>query len=94
MRVLIQSTVTFLYLMERDLATQNPNEARDFKQTSKALRYIKEKRLANVQIVLKFPKTADDVNLAILELLERENRKVTQSPPVFVTAARASSFSA
>ncbi len=94
MRVLIQSTVTFLYLMERDLATQNPNEARDFKHSSKALRYIKEKRLANVQIVLKFPKSADDVNLAILELLEREHRKMAHLPPPFSTASRSNSVSA
>lgn len=94
MRVLIQSTVTSLYLMDRDLATQNPEEARDFKQTSKALRYIKEKRLANVQIVLKFPRSADDVNMAILELLEREQRKLTHSPPVFTPAYKSSSFSA
>jgi hypothetical protein len=93
MRVLIQSTVTSLYLMERDLATQNPEDARDFKHSSKALRYIKEKRLANVQIVLKFPKSADDVNLAILELLEREQRKTAQLPPPFSTAAKASYFS-
>ena len=75
MRVLIQSTVTFLYLMDRNQGTQNPDEARDFKHTSRALRFIKEKRMANVQIVLKFPKTSDDVNLAILELLEREQQK-------------------
>jgi len=78
MRVLIQSTVTFLYLMDRDTATQNPDEARDFRHTSKALRFIKQKRLANVQIVLKFPKSSDDVNLAILELLDREQRKTVQ----------------
>ena len=75
MRVLIQSTVTYLYLVDRDTATQNPDEARDFKHASKALRFVKQKRLTNVQIVLKFPKTSDDVNLAILELLEREQRK-------------------
>jgi hypothetical protein len=63
--------------MDRDTGTQNPDEARDFKHTSKALRYIKLKRLVNVQIVLKFPKTSDDVNLAILELLEREQKKAT-----------------
>lgn len=94
MRVLIQSTVTFLYLMERDLATQNPEEARDFKHSSKALRFIKEKRLSNVQIVLKFPENADDVNLAILELLDREQRKSKKLPPPFPTATKLSSFPA
>jgi hypothetical protein len=83
MRVLIQSTVTFLYLMDRDTGTQNPDEARDFKHTSKALRYIKQKRLSNVQIVLKFPKTSDDVNLAILELLEREQKRAAQKVLTF-----------
>ena len=80
MRVLIQSTVTFLYLMDRDTGTQDPEEARDFKQASRALRFIKDKRMTNVHIVLKFPKTSDDVNLAILELLEREQKKPLQFP--------------
>lgn len=75
MRVLIQSTISHLYLMARDTATQNPDEARDFKHTTKALRFIKQHRLSNVHIVLKFPKTSDDVNLVILELLERELKK-------------------
>lgn len=92
MRVLIQNTVTFLYLMERDLATQNPEEARDFKHSSKALRFIKEKRMSNVHIVLKFPKNADDVNLAILELLEREQRKSAKLSPPFSTATKTNSF--
>lgn len=75
MRVLIQSTVTHLYLMDRDTATQNPDAAKDFKQTSKAVRFIKQNRLTNVQILLKFPKTSDDINLAILELLGREQQR-------------------
>jgi hypothetical protein len=90
MRVLIQSTVTFLYLMDRDTATQNTDEARDFKHTSRALRFIREQRLANVQIVLKFPKSSDDVNLAILELLEREQKKTIQFPRVFAAESRSS----
>jgi hypothetical protein len=83
MRVLIQSTVTLLYLMDRNTGTQNPDEARDFKHTSRALRFIREKRMANVQIVLKFPKTSDDVNLAILELLKREQKKPSQLSRTF-----------
>lgn len=75
MRVLIQSTISHLYLMAQDAATQNPEVARDFKHTSRALKFIEQNRLTNVQIVLKFPKTSDDVNLAILELLERDRRK-------------------
>jgi hypothetical protein len=95
MRVLIQSTITFLYLMDRDTATQNPDEARDFKHASKALRFVKQKRLTNVQIVLKFPKTSDDVNLAILELLEREQRKALEKAqmPGKVSSDDAASFS-
>lgn len=77
MRVLIQSTITFFYLMDRDSVTQNPDEARDFKHASKAMRFIKQYHLNNVQIVLKFPKTSDDVNLAILELLDKEQRRST-----------------
>jgi hypothetical protein len=76
MRVLIQSTISFLYLKDRDLATQNPDEARDFKHATRAMRYVRQNRLKNVQIVLKFPKPADDVNLAILELLDRDQRKM------------------
>ncbi|MEO6335648.1 MAG: hypothetical protein ABIP71_02355 [Verrucomicrobiota bacterium] len=64
--------------MDRDTVTQNPDEARDFKHTSKALRFIRQQRLPNVQIVLKFPKSADDVNLAILELLEKHQNKFAQ----------------
>ncbi len=75
MRVLIQSIISHLYLRGEDSATQNPEAARDFKHTSRALRFIEQKRLTNVQIVLKFPKTSDDVNLAILELLERDRKK-------------------
>ncbi len=75
MRVLIQSTISYLYLMARNAATQNPEEARDFKHTSRAIRFIKQHRLTNVQIVLKFPKMSDDVNLAILELLQKDQRK-------------------
>lgn len=93
MRVLIQSTITFLYLMDRETATQNPEEARDFKQTSKALRFIKQNRLSNVQVVLKFPKTSDDVNLAILELLEREQKKIIQLPRNYSKESKSSSFS-
>ena len=93
MRVLIQSTVTFLYLMDRDTATQNPDEARDFKHTSRALRFIREKRMANIQIVLKFPKTSDDVNLAILELLEREQKRTIQWPRGLSNESKSSSFS-
>lgn len=78
MRVLIQSTTTFLFLMDRDTVTQNPDEARDFKHTSKALRFIRQSRLPNVQIVLKFPKSSDDVNLAILELLEKDQNKLAR----------------
>ena len=87
MRVLIQSTTTFLFLSDRDTVTQNPDEARDFKHTSKALRYIRQQRLPHVQIVLKFPKSSDDVNLAILELLQKDQIKIAQksqslgSPP-------------
>jgi hypothetical protein len=75
MRVLIQSTISHLFLKARDAATQNPDEARDFKHTSRALRFIKQNRLTDVQVVLKFPKTSDDVNLAILQLLEKEQHK-------------------
>ena len=75
MRVLIQSTVTHLYLKDRDTPTQDPDAARDFKNTARALRFIKHNKLSNVQIVLKFPKTSDDINLVILELLEKERRK-------------------
>lgn len=78
MRVLIQSTTTFLFLADRDTVTQNPDEARDFKHTSKALRFIRQNRLPNVQIVLKFPKSSDDVNLAILELLEKDQNRFAQ----------------
>ena len=76
MRVLIQSTISYLFLKDRNSATQDPEEARDFKQASRALRFVKQHRLTNVQIVLKFPKPSDDINLAILELLDREQRKV------------------
>lgn len=93
MRVLIQSTVTYLYLVDRDTATQNPDEARDFRHTSRALRFIKEKRLANVQIVLKFPKSSDDVNLAILELLEREKKKTIPVPRTFSTGSQSRAVS-
>ena len=75
MRVLIQSTISHLYLMAQDAATQNPDAARDFKNSSRALKFIEQNRLTNVQIVLKFPKTSDDVNLVILGLLERDRRK-------------------
>ncbi len=75
MRVLIQSTISHLFLKSPDAATQNPDEARDFKQASRALRYIKQNRLNDVQVILKFPKTSDDVNLAILQLLEKEQYK-------------------
>lgn len=75
MRVLIQSTISHLYLKAQDSATQNPDEARDFRSTSGAVRFVKQHRLTNVQIVLKFPKTGDDVNLAILELLQREQKR-------------------
>ena len=78
MRVLVQSTISLLYLMGQNTATQNPDEARDFRHTSRAVRFVKQHRLTNVQIVLKFPKTGDDVNLAILELLEREQKKAEQ----------------
>ncbi|MEO6036538.1 MAG: hypothetical protein ABIQ35_14910 [Verrucomicrobiota bacterium] len=61
--------------MAQDTATQNSDEARDFRHTARAVRFVKQHRLTNVQIVLKFPKTTDDVNLAILELLEREQKK-------------------
>lgn len=84
MRVLIQSTVTFLFLVDGDTATQNPDEARDFKHAAKALKFVKENRLTNVQIILKFPKTSDDVNLAILELLEREQRKPRTGTPRYI----------
>ncbi len=75
MRVLIQSTISYLYLMDRASATQDPEQARDFRQTSRALRFIRQHNLTNVQIVLKFPKSSDDVNLAILELLEKGQQK-------------------
>lgn len=78
MRVLVQSTISHLYLMAQDTATQNPDEARDFRHTSRAVRFVKQHRLTNVQIVLKFPKTGDDVNLAILELLDREQKRAAQ----------------
>jgi len=94
MRVLIQSTVTFLYLMDHDTGTQNPEEARDFKQASRALRFIKDKRMNNVQIVLKFPKSSDDVNLAILELLEREQKKPFQFPRAVSNETKSRSLSA
>ena len=93
MRVLIQSTVTFLYLKDRDTATQNPDEARDFRHASRALRFVKERRMANVQIVLKFPKTSDDVNLAILELLDREYKKTAELPRAFSNRSQSRSFS-
>ena len=92
MRVLIQSTTTFLFLMDRDTVTQNPDEARDFKHTSKALRFIRQQRLPNVQIVLKFPKSADDVNLAILELLEKDQNKFAQRLPVPGASASGAPF--
>jgi hypothetical protein len=79
MRVLIQSTVTFLFLVDRGIWIQNPDEARDFKHASKALRFVKQNGLANVQILLKFPKTSDDVNLAILELLDREQQRTPRA---------------
>jgi len=75
MRVLIQSTISHLYLKAQDSATQSPDEARDFRSTSGAVRFVKQHRLTNVQILLKFPKTGDDVNLAILELLQREQKR-------------------
>lgn len=78
MRVLVQSTISHLYLKAQDTATQNPDEARDFRHTSRAVRFIRQHRLTNVQIVLKFPKTGDDVNLVILELLQREQKRVMQ----------------
>ncbi len=75
MRVLIQSTMTYQFFVDRNTVTQNPEEARDFRHSSSALLFIKQNRMTNVQIVLKFPKTSDDVNLVLLELLEREHRK-------------------
>lgn len=78
MRVLVQSTISHLYLKGQDMATQNPDEARDFRHTSRAVRFVRQHHLTNVQIVLKFPKTGDDVNLAILELLQREQKKFLQ----------------
>lgn len=74
-RVLVQSTISHLFLKGADATTQNPDEARDFKHTARALRYIKQNRLADVQVVLKFPKASDDINLAILHLLEKEKEK-------------------
>ena len=68
--------------MDRDAVTQNPDEARDFKHTSKALRFIRQSRIPNVQIVLKFPKSSDDVNLAILELLDKDQNKLAQKMPL------------
>lgn len=79
MRVLIQSTTTHQFFVTRDTVTQNPDEAWDFKHSAKALLFIRENRMTHVQIVLKFPKTSDDINLEILELLERENRKKQRS---------------
>lgn len=78
MRVLIQSTLSHLYLKAQDSATQNPDEARDFRSTARAVRFVNQHRLTNVQIVLKFPKMGDDVNLAILELLRRDHKKSFQ----------------
>jgi len=75
MRVLIQSTISHLFLKSRDAATQNPDEARDFKQASKALLFIRQNKMIDVQIVLKFPKVSDDVNLTILQLLTKEQKK-------------------
>lgn len=79
MRVLIQSTTTHQFFVNRETVTQNPDEAWDFLHSSKALLFIKQNRMTQVQIVLKFPKTSDDINLEILELLERENRKQQQN---------------
>ncbi|MEP6662581.1 MAG: hypothetical protein ABJC04_02855 [Verrucomicrobiota bacterium] len=75
MRVLIQSTITHLYLLGRDKATQSPDQAFDFKNTTRALHFIKQNRLNHVQLVLKFPQVSNDVNVAILELLEKEHFK-------------------
>lgn len=72
--MLVQSTISHLFLKGADSTTQNPDEARDFKHTARALRYIKQNRLADVQVVLKFPKASDDINLAILHLLEKDLR--------------------
>ncbi len=54
MKILLQHTRTQLYLRDVGDWTTNPDEARDFQNSQRAIGFAREHSLAGVQIAVKF----------------------------------------
>jgi hypothetical protein len=64
MRVLIQNCANSLFVGPQGTWTIKPDDALDFERTLRAVRYLNDLKLKDVQIVLRFDGRGEDVVLA------------------------------
>jgi hypothetical protein len=79
MRILIQNCFTHLYLKATAEWTTDPETARNFPSSEKAMVFCAEHRLPEVQIVLKFESDRYDLNFPITEECQKAAEKRASS---------------
>jgi hypothetical protein len=75
MKVLLQDLDTHLFLKGLTSWTDDPSEALDFQDTSRAIEFWNDNDLLKVQVVLKYNDTKDDVVFAVLPDRQRSNTR-------------------
>ena len=75
MKVLLQDLNTRLFLKGLTGWTDDPSEALDFHDTSRAIEFWNDNDLLKVQVVLKYHDTKDDVIFAVLPDRQRSNAR-------------------
>jgi hypothetical protein len=75
MKVLLQDLDTRLYLKGLVGWTDDPSEALDFQDTTRAIEFWNDNDLLKVQVVLKYNDTKDDVVFAVLPDRQRSNTR-------------------
>lgn len=66
MRILLQKKESGLYLQSDGSWTRNASEAMDFLSSTRAIEYCADRRIAGVQLVLKFEQQLYDIVLPMM----------------------------